>query len=160
MFNPYDLKAFQVNHLGVLSFSEDYSRIVDALRSGKVMISYEQAIDILESVGTLPRLAVSLDQALGRVCANDLISSIKVSPYRNSAIDGFAIAVKQVQTVPVVLDILGRTAAGDLPASGIGHGAWEIMAGGPLPSGYERSLESNRWIFSTSTPRADQYKFA
>ena len=27
------------------------------------MISYEQAIDILESVGTLPRLAVSLDQA-------------------------------------------------------------------------------------------------
>ena len=85
---------------------------------------------------------------------------IKVPPYRNSAMDGFAIAVKQVQTVPVVLDILGRTAAGDLPASGIGHGAWEIMTGGPLPSGYERSLESNRWIFSTSTPRADQYKFA
>ena len=23
-----------------------------------------------------------------------------------------------------------------------------------------RSLESNRWIFSTSTPRANQYKFA
>jgi len=101
------------------------------------MISYEQAIDILESVGTLPRVAVSLDQALGRVCANDLISSIKVPPYRNSAMDGFAIAVKQVQTVPVVLDILGRTAAGDLPASGIGHGAWEIMTGGPLPSGYD-----------------------
>jgi len=39
------------------------------------MISYEQAIDILESVGTLPRVAVSLDQALGRVCANDLISA-------------------------------------------------------------------------------------
>jgi len=55
------------------------------------MISYEQAIDILESVGTLPRVAVSLDQALGRVCANDLISSIKVPPYRNSAMDGFAI---------------------------------------------------------------------
>ena len=63
------------------------------------MISYEQAIDILESVGTLPRVAVSLDQALGRVCANDLIPSIKVPPYRNSTMDGFAIAVKQVQTV-------------------------------------------------------------
>lgn len=101
------------------------------------MVSYEQAKKILESVETLPRETTSIDQALGRICANNLISPTQVPPFRNSAMDGFAIVAEQAQTVPVVFDIFGRTAAGDSPSSGTGNGAWEIMTGGPLPSGYD-----------------------
>jgi len=101
------------------------------------MVSYEQAIDILKKAKRLPVKTVSVDQASGYVCAKDVISSIQVPPFKNSAMDGFAIVANQAPSAPVIMDVVGRTAAGDLPASGSGRGAWEIMTGGPLPSGYD-----------------------
>jgi molybdopterin molybdotransferase len=101
------------------------------------MISYAQAIEIVEKADTLPVKTLSVDQAFGHVCARDVISPAQVPPFRNSAMDGFAIIANQVPSAPVIMDVVGRTAAGDSPASASGGGAWEIMTGGSLPSGYD-----------------------
>ena len=101
------------------------------------MVTYEKALETLQKAEALAQKETSVDKALGYVCAQNIISSTQVTPFRNSAVDGFAIVASQVKSAPAILDIVGRTAAGDLPASGTGHGAWEIMTGGPLPSGYD-----------------------
>ena len=87
------------------------------------MIGYEQAIETLEKAEALPVKTLSVEQAFGRVCAQDVISSVQIPPFRNSAMDGFAIVANQAPSVPVIMDVVGRTAAGDSPASGSGRGA-------------------------------------
>ena len=111
------------------------------------MISYQQAREILEAADTLPLKTLSVERAFGHVCAQDVISPVQVPPFRNSAMDGFAIIANQVPSAPVILDVMGRTAAGDLPASGLTHGAWEIMTGAPLPAGYDTVVRLEQVTF-------------
>ena len=111
------------------------------------MISYEQAIETLEKAEALLVKTLSGEQAFGHVCAQDVISSVQIPPFRNSAMGGFAIVANQAPSVPVIMDVVGRTAAGDLPASGSGCGAWEIMTGGALPSAYDTVIRIEQITF-------------
>ena len=84
---------------------------------------------------------VALDQALGRVLAEDVRAGATLPPWDNSAMDGYAVRGADVQgaseTRPSVLRVVGEVRAGG-GAEGLRVGpgqAVRIMTGGPLPGG-------------------------
>ncbi|RVU34965.1 molybdopterin molybdenumtransferase MoeA [Hwanghaeella grinnelliae] len=81
--------------------------------------------------------AVSLTDAVGRVLARDIAAAQNVPPYRNSAVDGYAVYFDDLSTdQPTDLPVIGRVAAGhplDGPAP---RGkAVRIFTGAPVPDG-------------------------
>jgi len=65
------------------------------------MISYDQARNlVMERARILGREVVSLDKALGRVAAEEIRSRIPVPPFRNSAVDGYAVKSADTGVVP------------------------------------------------------------
>ncbi len=104
------------------------------------MILYEKAVAMLQAVNPLGTIRLPAQDACGYVLAETVASRVQIPPFANSAMDGFAVRAEDVAAAsvsePVVLTIAGSTHAGAQPASGEG-GAWEIMTGAPMPSGYD-----------------------
>ena len=79
---------------------------------------------------------VLLRDALGRVLAEDVVSSERVPPFANTAMDGFAVRAADVATVPCDLVVVGTLAAGAEPSTAVGPGeAIRIMTGAAMPDG-------------------------
>jgi molybdopterin molybdotransferase len=105
------------------------------------MISVRTAIDLV--LQDLPRLGseyVALPQAAGRVLAEAVQAGRDVPPFRNSAMDGYAVRAVDVAQAgpdtPVTLRILEVVGAGTLPRHSVGAGdATKIMTGSPMPEG-------------------------
>ncbi|OFT54956.1 molybdopterin molybdenumtransferase MoeA [Actinomyces sp. HMSC06A08] len=106
--------------------------------------------DVLQLGQPLPPQTVPVEQALGRVLAQDTPARYSVPPFTNSAMDGFAVRAEDVQagcTLPVSTDIhAGRTDPLTLEAGT----AMRIMTGAPLPSG------ANAVVQVELTENADQ----
>ena len=80
--------------------------------------------------------STTLDQALGRILAQDLIAAVDVPPFDNSAMDGYAVAAAELRgTARHVLPVSQRVAAGDSPAPLQPGSAARIFTGAPLPPG-------------------------
>lgn len=81
--------------------------------------------------------SVSLEQALGRVLSNDVVSPIDVPGYRNSAMDGYAVNGTQlINERTTSFNVIGNSFAG-VPfdgAVGVGE-AVRIMTGALVPEG-------------------------
>ena len=95
---------------------------------------------ILEQVRTMPTETVTLTQACGRTTVVDLSSDIDVSPFDNSAMDGFAFRAEDVAQAaadtPVRLQIVAHIAAGDWYDQIVQPGQCvRIMTGAALPDG-------------------------
>ena len=92
---------------------------------------------VLEACAPLVPRAVDLDDAVGRVLADDVVAGEDVPPFANSAVDGYAVQAASVSSVPVELVVVGELAAGAAPFErAIGPGeAVRIMTGAPLPDG-------------------------
>src|SRR5439155_1730238 len=59
-----------------------------------------------------------------------------VPPFRNSAMDGYAVRGDDVASAPVELRVVGEVAAGEFPDRDVGPGeAMRIMTGAPMPEG-------------------------
>ena len=101
------------------------------------MIPVEKAREmILNRVPVLPAERVSLESALGRYLAEDIISSLDIPPFDNSAMDGYALRCGDVKDLGVSLEIVSILPAGVVPVQAIGHGqAAKIMTGAPIPEG-------------------------
>ncbi len=103
------------------------------------MISVERYLaKVLALVqGEVPPVeSVVLSAALGRVLAADQRASLAVPPFDNSAMDGFAVRAADVVSVPVVLRVVGESAAASGPIPSVDQGcAVRVMTGGRLPSG-------------------------
>lgn len=105
------------------------------------MISVREALDRV--LGHLPRLGgeqVALTQALGRVLASPLIARRDVPPFRNSAMDGYAVRAADLAgagtATPIRLRVVETIGAGDVPSRAVASGtAARIMTGAPLPEG-------------------------
>ena len=105
------------------------------------MIQVQEARDqILSKIKIKGVEKVSLDQALGRVLSEDVISQINNPPLDNSAMDGYALIAADIQSAspesPVKLKVVEEIAAG-YEAKGIlrpGQ-AMRIMTGAPIPEG-------------------------
>ncbi len=104
------------------------------------MISYTEAIKILRRQKKLPSVTRSINDALGYTAAQNMTSTVSVPSFSNSAMDGFAVQSNILANIsresPLTLPVNGSTVAGDMPTTGTG-GAWEIMTGAPLPTGYD-----------------------
>lgn len=100
-------------------------------------ISVDVALErILARIAPLPAVETALSDALGTVLAADIVADRDVPPFRNSAMDGYAVRGTDVQTGPTRLRVIGEIAAGAIPAGTVGSGeAMRIMTGAPMPDG-------------------------
>jgi molybdopterin molybdotransferase len=103
------------------------------------MISLEDARSlVLGQVEPLGIEEVPILDMIGRVAAEDLASDINISPFANSAMDGFAMRAAQLEgaspDAPVELDVIAEVPAGAWYGGEIGEGQCvRIMTGAPLP---------------------------
>jgi molybdenum cofactor synthesis domain-containing protein len=101
------------------------------------MIPVAEAIQIvLDQTPKLNSEPVSLQEALGRVLAEDIIADTDLPPFDRSQMDGYAIRAEDVHTVPARLRIVGESAAGRGWHQEMHEGeAVRIMTGAPVPAG-------------------------
>jgi molybdopterin molybdotransferase len=78
---------------------------------------------------------VGLRDALGRVLASEVRSGVDVPPHRNSAMDGYALAGRDLpQTGAATLEVVGTSWAGRPYSGDVGRGQCvRIMTGATLP---------------------------
>ncbi len=127
-----------------------------------MLISIEQAREaILERLTTLPAEPVSLWAARGRVLATDVVAGHDVPPFRNSAMDGYAVQSNDLAGAsrehPIFLRVVGESAAGTPLPGQVGKGeAVRIMTGAPVPAGADavvRFEESSEGWLEATRPR-------
>jgi molybdopterin molybdotransferase len=99
----------------------------------------ERIINNLRPVGAE---TVSIEQAAGRVLAEDITAPDDLPPFDNSSMDGFAVRAADIGAAspgsPVMLDIIGDIQAGAASNITVEPGqAARIMTGAPLPVGAE-----------------------
>ena len=95
---------------------------------------------ILAVLGPTPTVELGIVEAEGAVLAEDVVSSISLPQFDNSAMDGYAVRSSDVgaasQGEPARLRVLGDIAAGDVAGVAVDPGtALRIMTGAPLPPG-------------------------
>ncbi len=91
---------------------------------------------VLEGAAALPAETVKLEDAFGRVLAEDLKARRTQPPADVSAMDGYAVRASDVAKAPVVLRIIGEVAAGHPFAGAVKAGeAARIFTGGLMPAG-------------------------
>jgi molybdopterin molybdotransferase len=91
---------------------------------------------ILETMKNLGTEIVPLQQALGRVLAEDVHANRDQPPYDVSAMDGFALRSADAANAPVVLEVIEDIKAGDMPQKTVQAGQCaRIMTGAPVPPG-------------------------
>jgi molybdopterin molybdotransferase len=95
---------------------------------------------ILAQVAPLAPVTVPLGDAVGLVCAADVLAQAALPRFDHAAMDGYAVREVDVASAspatPVVLPVAGVVAAGDAAQPTLAPGtAWRIMTGAPVPVG-------------------------
>lgn len=111
------------------------------------MITVKQAKEILHQHIPSKRLGkVSLNDAAGLICAEDIFSPMDVPSFDNSAMDGYAIAWKAGSQS---WELEGEIAAGDRIIGKLPPGkAVRIFTGAPLPDGADTIIQQE-WVTKT-----------
>jgi molybdopterin molybdotransferase len=105
------------------------------------MISVQEALQtVLRDVSVLGIETIALPRGLGRVLAAPVQAGRDVPPFRNAAMDGYAVRAADVaaasRSAPVTLRVLELIGAGAMPTQSVARGtATKIMTGSPLPDG-------------------------
>jgi len=92
------------------------------------------------TAGKLGSELVSLEEALGRVLAEDIVSKVNVPSHDRAAMDGYAVVAVDTfgssQTNPALLSLVNRVEMGKYPTFQLRSGEIaEIATGGILPGG-------------------------
>jgi molybdopterin molybdotransferase len=100
----------------------------------------EHLARILDSIEPLPDFPQPLMETLGLSAAEDVVSSIALPSFDNSAMDGYAVRAADVATAseesPVHLPVVGEIGAGQARLIALSPGtAAKIMTGAPVPEG-------------------------
>lgn len=118
------------------------------------MIDLEVAFQILfQSVHLLSIEERQLSDAVNYVVAEDIVSPIDVVPFRNSAMDGFAVNHSSLNTIPVTLPISSVKYAGDTTvdeSDSSYHDAMKIMTGAPVPNKYDTIIPIEDTTFTAT----------
>jgi molybdopterin molybdotransferase len=86
--------------------------------------------------GPVEAESVALFECHGRTLAQDVAATRTQPPFPASAMDGYAVRAADVAGAPVVLDVIGESAAGRRFAGTVGPGqAVRIFTGAPVPDG-------------------------
>jgi molybdopterin molybdotransferase len=96
----------------------------------------EQLASVLSVVQTLHPLELGLMDAHGCVLAEDVVAPAPLPGFDNSAMDGYAVRVADLATVPVTLPVVGDVAAGPASPLRVQPGLCvRIMTGAMMPAG-------------------------
>ncbi len=94
---------------------------------------------LLSSLRPLPAESVELDESVGRILAEAVMTTAEHPAFDNSAMDGYAVRAADVAAAthdhPVALPVVAEAGAGELPAPLPAQSAIRIMTGAPLPPG-------------------------
>lgn len=96
-----------------------------------IVLSHAAPTDLVE---------IPVWQATGLPLAEDAVTDIDISPFANSAMDGYAVRSADLAQAsgeaPVTLDVIGHEAAGHVFEGALGPGETvRIMTGAPVPEG-------------------------
>ena len=106
-----------------------------------MMLTVEQARNkILKAVSVLPVERRHISNSQGCILAQDIYANENIPPFRNSAMDGFAVIADDLQGAskdqPATLSIVEVIPAGHAPQQALTSGqAAKIMTGAMLPEG-------------------------
>jgi molybdopterin molybdotransferase len=112
------------------------------------MISIDEArARVLAETAPLPAEVRRLETAFGYVLAEDVVSSLNVPPFDNSAMDGFAVFAADVvdagPETPVAMVLEGTIPAGHVADRALNRSAVaKIMTGAPIPLGANAVVQS------------------
>src|SRR5436190_3525070 len=111
----------------------------DCFAFGGPMMSVDEAVGLIAArVSAVADLdTVALVDADGRVLARDIAAPLPLPPFTNSAVDGYAVASRDLpKTTEQAFAVTGRIAAGSSSGKPIepGH-AVRIFTGAPMPDG-------------------------
>ena len=106
------------------------------------LLSYEEAKRVVdENIKPLTRVeAISIDDASGRVLAEDIVATLSTPPFNRAAMDGYAVKAKDTfnsgQFNPKVLSLVGELHAGETPQTRVKTGECiQIATGAMMPGG-------------------------
>ncbi|HEX2780017.1 MAG TPA: hypothetical protein VHM30_10985, partial [Gemmatimonadaceae bacterium] len=105
------------------------------------MLGLEEASErTLAALRPLGAERVALAGCAGRVLASDIVSTVALPPWDNSAMDGYAVRADDVRDAsadrPAELRVIEAVPAGGFPFRSVGAGeATRIMTGAPIPEG-------------------------
>jgi molybdopterin molybdotransferase len=111
----------------------------DCFAFGGPMMSVDEAVAIIAAKVTAVREveSVALTEADGRILAHDISAPLPLPPFTNSAVDGFAVASRDLpQGKEQRFPVTGRVQAGASAPAPLkpGH-AMRIFTGAPMPEG-------------------------
>jgi molybdopterin molybdotransferase len=96
----------------------------------------EHLARVLGDLEPLPAAEVPLMDALGLSLTADVTSGVSLPRFDNSAMDGYAVRVADLGSVPVTLPVVGAIGAGQAGVASLEPGAAaKIMTGAPMPEG-------------------------
>ena len=97
---------------------------------------HEAQETVLAGCAPLTPQQVAYTEMTGRVLDQDVVAVEDVPPFRNTAVDGYAVRSLDAETVPVELVVVDTLAAGAEPKIAVNAGeAIRIMTGAPMPNG-------------------------
>ncbi len=101
------------------------------------MIKISEALAIIErETHSLAAETIRLENAVGRVLAENIIADMDLPPFDRSQMDGFAVISSDTENAPVKLKIIGESAAGKGFDGELNFGeAVRIMTGARVPKG-------------------------
>jgi molybdopterin molybdotransferase len=124
---------------------------------------------VLELIHTFPCVGeevLPLDQSVGRILAQEIISSIDLPEFSRATMDGYAVQARSTfgasESMPALFTITGSVEMGEVPAVSVKPGQAVLIAtGGMLPHGADsvvmiehtqRLDEQTLEVFKTSAP--------
>ncbi len=111
------------------------------MTTGPALLDVEDALlRVLTEVTPLSPEWTSVEDAVGRALAADVVATRTLPPWDNSAMDGYAVRSEDFAgasaTLPLTLEIVETIAAGSVPRRALAPGeAARIFTGAPLPQG-------------------------
>ena len=123
---------------------------------------------ILDSVSSLPVFPQPLMETLGLPVAEDVVASVALPSFDNSAMDGYAVVAADLDgastDAPVRLPVVGEIGAGQAHLLAMSPGtAVKIMTGAPIPAGcdavvpYEWTDRGVAQVEVTQAPSSGQH---
>jgi len=108
----------------------------------------DEVVEWVDALPAAPRTTeVTLAEAVGRVLAADVVSTVDVPAFPRAAMDGWAVRAEETfgaaETDPVLLRVVGTSLPGRPHAGTVARGqAVRIMTGAPVPAGADAVLRA------------------
>jgi len=107
------------------------------------MLPIERGLEIVMSAvksndrpDRMPAESVPLRDSVRRILREDVLADADSPPFDKAIRDGFAVRVEDLDSIPVVLSVVGESRAGLAADATVERGqCCEIMTGAPLPAG-------------------------